>query len=157
LLKIKFSFILFIVLVSGTRICALTLEGRLPGEHFREDNPPRFGAVMSFVSKADSVVVLHVKTEKKDFTIARQLARIAHGFKVKSGALEKIGLVEGNLRWLEYTFHKKDGGGFVYITRIENRFIYLVVFNLRYDTLSRDLPYIDRYIKQLQFKESTDE
>jgi hypothetical protein len=145
------------VCISLVPLFPLTLEGRLPGEHFREDNPPRFGAVMSFVSQSDSVVVLHTKAEKPEFTIAKQLARIAQGFKIKPGALEKVGLVEGNLRWLEYTFRKKSGGGILYITRQQNRFIYLVIFNLQYEVLNRDLPYINRYIKQLQLKETNDE
>jgi hypothetical protein len=122
----------------------------LPGEHFREDNPPRFGALMSFVSSADSIIVLHLKAIKNNYTIAHELKKIATGFKIKPAAMEKIGLVEGNMRWLQYTFHKQSGGGFVYITRREDWIVYLVIFNLKYDTLSRDLPYIDRYVKQLQ-------
>jgi hypothetical protein len=136
---------------------SVTLEGRLPGERFREDNPPRFGALMSFVSKVDSVVVVHAKVEKPDYTVAKQLEKIAKGFKIKPSALEKVALVEGTMRWLQYTFRKKEAGGFVYVTRKENRFIYLVIFNLRYDVLSRDMPYIDRYIKQLNLKETEDE
>jgi len=136
---------------------AVTLEGRLPGERFREDNPPRFGALMSFVSRVDSIVVVHAKIEKPEFTLARQLEKIAKGFKIKFSALEKVALIEGTMRWLQYTFHKKDGGGFIYITRQENRFVYLVIYNLRYDSLWRDLPYIERYIKQLQLKEDNNE
>ncbi len=112
---------------------------------------------MSFVSKIDSVVVVHAKIEKPDYTVAKQLEKIAKGFKIKPSALEKVSLIEGTMRWLQYKFRKKEAGGFVYITRQENRFIYLVIFNLRYETLSRDLPYIDRYIKQLQLKETQDE
>lgn len=147
-----FSFILFTVAAYP-----LTLEGRLPGDYFREDNPPRFGAVMSFVSRLESTILLHVISEKPEFTIAKQLGRIARGLKIRPEELEKTRLIEGELRWLQYTFHKKKGGGFVYITRRENRFIYLVIFNMQYEALSRDLPHIDRYIQQLQIKETNDE
>lgn len=129
---------------------AITLEGRLPGDFFREDNPPRFGAVMSFHSHADSLVVLHTVNKGSDFTVAQQLEKIARGFKLPAKALEKMGVIEGNLRWLQYSFRKKAGGGFIYITRSHETIIYLVIFNLKYDALARDLPYIDRYIKQLQ-------
>lgn len=135
----------------------MTLEGRLPGEYFREDNPPRFGAIMSFTSRVDSSILLHVRSEKPEFTIAKQLARIARGLKIKPAELEKTRLIEGEMRWLQYTFRKKSGGGFVYITRQENRYIYLVIFNMRYEALPRDLPHIDRYIQQLQIKETNDE
>lgn len=136
---------------------ALTLEGRLPGEYFREDNPPRFGAVMSFVSRVESTILLHVRSEKPEFTIAKQLGRIAHGLKIKPAELEKTRLIEGEMRWLQYTFRKKSGGGYVYITRQGNRFIYLLIFNMQYEALPRDLPHIDRYIQQLQIKETNDE
>lgn len=128
---------------------AIELQGRLPGEQFREDNPPRYGAVMSFVSAADSVVMLHAKDAAANFAIADQLKRIAKGFKVPATALEKLGLVEGNTRWLQYSFRKQRGGGYIYITRKDQWIVYLVIFNLRYETLSIDLPYIDRYIRQL--------
>ncbi len=131
---------------------AITLEGRLPGEFFREDNPPRFGAVMSFHSNGDSLVVLHTVNKGTQYTVAQQLAKIARGFKLPSKALEKMGIIEGNLRWLQYSFKKKSGGGFVYITRSRETIIYLVIFNLQYSALARDLPYIDRYLKQLQIQ-----
>lgn len=132
-----------------TPLGSIALEGRLPGEQFREDNPPRYGAVMSFVSAADSVVMLHAKAVTAGDSIAGQLQRITKGFKVPAASLEKLGLIEGNTRWLQYTFRKQRGGGFIYITRQNNWIVYLVVFNLRYDTLSIDLPSIDRYIRQL--------
>lgn len=130
----------------------VTLEGRLPGEFFREDNPPRFGALMSFHSSSDSLVVLHAVNNGANFTVALQLEKIAKGFKVPAKSLEKLGVIEGSLRWLQYSFRKKNGGGFIYITRSENTIIYLVIFNLKYDALARDLPYIDRYIKLLQVR-----
>lgn len=104
---------------------------------------------MSFVSAADSVVMLHAKDAAANFAIADQLKRIAKGFKVPATALEKLGLVEGNTRWLQYSFRKQRGGGYIYITRKDQWIVYLVIFNLRYETLSIDLPYIDRYIRQL--------
>lgn len=105
---------------------------------------------MSFVSVSDSVIVMRINAIKPDHTIAHELKKIAQGFKLKVSALEKVGLVEGTMRWLQYTFHKKAGGGFIYITRRENWVVYLVIFNLKYETISMDLPYIDRYVKQLQ-------
>lgn len=137
-------------------LAAIEISGRLPGSQFREDNPPRFGAVMSLVSRVDSVVVLHAVVNKPQLTIAEQLKRIAKGFKVPVKALTKLDMVEGTHRWLQYSFHKKDGGGFVYITRVENDIVYLVIFNLRFDALSNDLPYIDRYIQQLGLQIETD-
>lgn len=149
LLKTNFC-VLFCFLTSAvTQLSALTLEGRLPGEFFREDNPPRFGAVMSLHSQADSLVVLHTVTHGEDYTVAQQLAKIAKGFKLAPKALQKTGIIEGNLRWLQYSFRKKNGGGFVYITRWHDTIVYLVIFNLQYDALARDLPYIDRYVKIL--------
>lgn len=129
----------------------------MPGEYFREDNPPRFGAVMSFVSRVESTILLHVRSEKPEFTIAKQLGRIARGLKIKPEELQKTRLIEGEMRWLQYTFRKKSGGGYVYITRQQNRFIYLIIFNLQYDALPRDIPHIDRYIQQLQIKETDNE
>lgn len=129
----------------------------MPGEYFREDNPPRFGAVMSFVSRVESTILLHVRSEKPEFTIAKQLGRIARGLKIKPEELQKTRLIEGEMRWLQYTFRKKSGGGYVYITRQQNRFIYLIIFNMQYDALPRDIPHIDRYIQQLQIKETDNE
>lgn len=129
---------------------AITVEGRLPGEYFREDNPPRFGALMSFISTADSAVFLHGRAVTEDFTIAQELRRIMKGFKVPYQNLEKIGLLEGETRWLQYTFRKKSGGGFLYITRRDNWILYLVIFNLKYNRLSRELPFVDRYLRQLK-------
>lgn len=149
-LKIKSYLMLLAVTLTPWPLPALTIEGRLPGELFREDNPPRFGAVMSFHSTGDSLVVLHTVNNGPNFSVAQQLAKIAKGFKLSTKALEKIGILEGNLRWLQYTFRKKSGGGFVYITRSKDTIIYLVVFNLHYDALSRDLPYVDRYLKTLR-------
>lgn len=143
------QFLLFFTLALSP-VFALTLEGRLPGEFFREDNPPRFGAVMSFHSNADSLVVLHTVNKGSEYTVAQQLGKIARGFKLPAKALEKMGIIEGNLRWLQYSFKKKAGGGFVYITRSRETIIYLVIFNLQYGALARDLPYIDRYVKLLQ-------
>ena len=108
---------------------------------------------MSFHSTGDSLVVLHTVNNGASFTVAQQLAKIARGFKLPVKALEKIGMLEGNLRWLQYSFRKKGGGGFVYITRSQDTIIYLVIFNLHYDALSRDLPYIDRYLKILQVRD----
>lgn len=138
------------VCVSLLPLSALTLEGRLPGEYFREDNPARFGALMSFHSYSDSIVVLHTVNKGARYTIAQQLEKIARGFKVPVKSLEKIGLIEGPMRWLQYSFHKKGGGGFVYITRTENTILYLVIFNLHFEALARDLPYVDRYLKNLR-------
>jgi hypothetical protein len=148
LLRIKSAF-WFSLFLLPAHLLPVTLEGRLPGEFFREDNPPRFGAVMSFHSSSDSLVVLHAVNNGEKFTVAQQLTKIAKGFKVPAKSLEKLGMIEGSLRWLQYAFHKKDGGGFIYITRSENTIIYLVIFNLKYDALARDLPYIDRYVKML--------
>lgn len=129
---------------------ALVVEGRLPGERFREDNPPRFGALMSFTSLADSAVFLHGREVRPDYTIAQELKRIAKSLKLPTAALERAGLVEGEVRWLQYTFRKKDGGGFLYITRRDNWIFYLVIFNLRYERLSADLPDIERYLQKLR-------
>lgn len=105
---------------------------------------------MSFHSHADSLVVLHTINKGSGYTVAQQLEKIARGFKLPAKALEKMGIIEGNLRWLQYSFKKKTGGGFVYITRSRDTIIYLVIFNLQYGALARDLPYVDRYVKQLQ-------
>ncbi len=142
--------LLFALLFLLGPIQSLTLEGRLPGEYFREDNPPRFGAVMSFHSTSDSLVMLHTVNKGSDYTVAEQLTKIAKGFKLPAKALQKMGVIEGNLRWLQYSFRKKDGGGFVYITRSHDSIVYLVIYNLQYDALARDLPYIDRDLKLLQ-------
>jgi len=143
--KIKFAFF-FIALPTF----ALEIEGRLPGEFFREDNPARFGAQMSLVSTNDSVVLLHAIAVKPSFTIAEQLKKIARGFKIPPSTLKKQDLIEGNFRWLQYSFTKKNStGGFVYITRHENWIVYLVIFNIHADRIASDLPYIERYVKQL--------
>lgn len=153
MLKTNFCVLLFLLVPAATALSAITLEGRLPGEFFREDNPPRFGAVMSLHSNADSLVVLHAVNHGENFTVSQQLAKIAKGFKLPPKALEKTGVIEGNLRWLQYSFRKKAGGGFVYITRTGDTIVYLVIFNLHYDALARDLPYIDRYVKILQVRD----
>ena len=140
------------LLCLSVRLSAIEITGRLPGSQFREDNPPRFGAVMSLVSRVDSVVVLHAVVNKPRLTIADQLKQIAKGFKLPVKALTKLDMIEGTHRWLQYSFRKKNGGGFVYITRVENDFIYLVIFNLSFDALANDLPYIDRYVQQLGLK-----
>lgn len=137
------------LLCLSVQLSAIEITGRLPGSQFREDNPPRFGAVMSLVSRVDSVVVLHAVVNKPRLTIADQLKQIAKGFKLPVKALTKLDMIEGTHRWLQYSFRKKNGGGFVYITRVENDFIYLVIFNLSFDALANDLPYIDRYVQQL--------
>ncbi len=149
----KTFLLLFWMPIAG-HLSAIEIEGRLPGSQFREDNPPRFGAVMSFVSRADSIVVLHVIVNKPSLTIADQLKKIAKGFKVSPSALAKLQLVDGNNRWLQYSFRKKNGGGFIYITRINDDIVYLVIFNLLFDALANDLPYVDRYIQQLSLKGS---
>jgi hypothetical protein len=131
-------------------LTAIVVEGRLPGEHFREDNPPRFGALMSFTSSADSVVFLHGREVAPHYTIAQELRRITKGLKLPHTSLEKIGMLEGETRWLQYTFRKGEGGGFLYVTRRENWILYLLVFNLQYERLSRDLPYLHRYLRQLK-------
>lgn len=133
-------------------LAPVEIQGRLPGNQFREDNPPRYGAVMSFVSRADSVVVLHAIVNAPSLTIANQLNKIAKGFKIKPEAVVKLQLIDGTHRWLQYSFRKKQGGGFIYITRIDDDTVYLVVFNLRFDALSSDLPYLDRYVQQLSLK-----
>lgn len=140
------------LLCLSVQLSAIEITGRLPGSQFREDNPPRFGAVMSLVSRVDSVVVLHAVVNKPRLTIADQLKQIAKGFKLPVKALTKLDMIEGTHRWLQYSFRKKNGGGFVYITRVENDFIYLVIFNLSFDALANDLPYIDRYVQQLGLK-----
>lgn len=140
------------LLCLSVQVSAVEITGRLPGSQFREDNPPRFGAVMSLVSRVDSVVVLHAVVNKPRLTIADQLKQIAKGFKLPVKALTKLDMIEGTHRWLQYSFRKKNGGGFVYITRVENDFIYLVIFNLSFDALANDLPYIDRYVQQLGLK-----
>jgi len=133
----------------------LTVEGRLPGESFREDNPPRFGATTSLVSESDSVVVLKVRKVAPSYTIARQLDAIVHAFKIARKSLKKLETIDGVQRWLQYRFTKGAGGGFVYITRQANWIVYLVVYNLHYEMLATDLPVIDRYIKQLKLSEDT--
>jgi len=138
----------------ATTLPAIEISGRLPGSQFREDNPPRFGAVMSLVSRVDSLVVLHAVVNKPGNTIAQQLKRIAAGFKVAPKSLTKHDMIEGAHRWLQYSFEKKQGGGFIYITRTGDTIVYLVIFNLTYDALSIDLPYIDRYIQQLVLSDS---
>lgn len=148
--KIRSHWILVTVVLAPWSLVPLTIEGRLPGDLFREDNPPRFGAIMSLHSTADSLIVLHAVNHGSSYTVAQQLTKIAKGFKVSPKALDKIGVLEGNMRWLQYSFRKKTGGGFVYITRSQDTIIYLVVFNLQYDALSRDLPYVDRYLKILR-------
>lgn len=146
LLKISFVFLFFL-----SQNAAIEIEGRLPGEFFREDNPARFGAVMSLTSVNDSMVLLHVTAVKPDFTIAQQLRKIARGFKIGPNELKKQTLVEGNLRWLQYFFQKKNkSGGFVYITRNENWLVYLIIFNVHAERLASDLPFIERYIQQLK-------
>jgi hypothetical protein len=137
-------------------LTAVEIEGRLPGSQFREDNPPRYGAVMSFVSRADSVVLLHAVVNTPSLSIANQLKKIAKGFKIKPSAVVKIQLIDGTHRWLQYSFRKQNGGGFIYITRIDDDIVYLVVFNLLFDALANDLPYLDRYIQQLSLKSSSD-
>lgn len=149
MLKTKFCILLCFLVSAAPGLAAITVEGRLPGEFFREDNPPRFGAVMSLHSNADSLVVLHTVNHGANYTVSQQLAKIAKGFKLPPKALTKTGIIEGNLRWLQYSFRKKAGGGFVYITRSQDTIIYLVIFNLHYDALARDLPFIDRYVKLL--------
>lgn len=131
-------------------VAAIVVEGRLPGEYFREDNPPRFGALMSFTSSADSAILLHGREVAPTYTIAQELKRITKSLKVPRPSLEKLGMLEGETRWLQYTFRKGEGGGFLYVTRRENWILYLLVFNLRYDRLSRELPYVDRYLRQLK-------
>ena len=69
------------LLCLSVQVSAVEITGRLPGSQFREDNPPRFGAVMSLVSRVDSVVVLHAVVNKPRLTIADQLTHIAKGFK----------------------------------------------------------------------------
>jgi hypothetical protein len=138
-----------------TQLAALppiTLSGRLPGEHFKEDNPPRYGAITSLVSTSDSVVMLHAQPAAVDFTIADQIKKILRAFKIQQNNLEKLSIIEGEMRWLEYTFRKANGGGFLYITREGNWIIYLLVFNLSYDALFNDLPHILRYVRLLSTK-----
>ena len=138
------------LLLLAAPAAAIVVEGRLPGDQFREDNPPRFGALMSFTSNADSAVLLHGREVAPAYTIAQELKRITKGLKVPHASLQKLDMLEGETRWLQYTFRKGKGGGFLYVTRRENWILYLLVFNLRYERLSRELPYIDRYLRQLK-------
>jgi hypothetical protein len=39
------------------------------------------------------------------------------------------------------------------VTRRENWILYLLVFNLKYDRLSRELPYLNRYLRQLKIND----
>lgn len=144
---------LLLAIVVANHSHALVIEGRLPGERFREDNPPRFGALMSFTSLADSAVFLHGREVRPDYTIAQELKRIAKSLKLSTSAIERAGFVEGETRWLQYTFRKKDSGGFLYITRRDNWIFYLIIFNVRYARLSADLPEIERYLRQLRITE----
>lgn len=128
----------------------MTLEGRLPGERFLEDNPPRFGAVMSFVSRSHSLVLVDARVEKPNYIIAKLLNKIARSFKINRKELKKVTLVEGEMRWLQYTFRKGAGGGFFYVTRQENVFVYVLIYNFSYDALANDMPFVDRYIQELQ-------
>lgn len=105
---------------------------------------------MSFTSSADSAILLHGREVAPTYTIAQELKRITKSLKVPRPSLEKLGMLEGETRWLQYTFRKGEGGGFLYVTRRENWILYLLVFNLRYDRLSRELPYVDRYLRQLK-------
>lgn len=148
--KSKFGLLLLILFTAP--LAGITITGRLPGNRFKEDNPPRFGATMSFLSKADSVVWLQVRHVQPNDSIADELKRIAKGLKLKNHALIKLGLVEGTNRWLQYSFKKARGGGFIFITRKDNWIIYLVIFNLNGSTLSVDMPYIERYVKELAFE-----
>ena len=132
---------------------ALTLEGRLPGDQFKEDNPPRFGALMSFQSRSNAMVALHAVNRGADYAIAQQLARIERGFKLPAGALKKTDRLDGALRWLQYEFLKKPGKGIVYITRSGNTILYLLIYNAKPGALAYDLPYIERYLRVLQVKE----
>jgi hypothetical protein len=152
LLLQKIKLFLGISLIAAP-LAAIVVEGRLPGEHFREDNPPRFGALMSFTSSADSAVLLHGREVAPHYTIAQELRRITKSLKVPHASLEKIGMLEGETRWLQYTFRKGEGGGFLYVTRRENWILYLLVFNLKYDRLSRELPYLNRYLRQLKIND----
>lgn len=145
--------ILSFALVAGPA-AALVVEGRLPGDQFREDNPPRYGALMSFTSKADSAILLHGREVKTRYTIAQELRRIARSLKIPFSSLDKLDLLDGETRWLQYTFRKGEGGGFLYITRRDNWIVYLLVFNLRYEHLSRELPYVDRYLRQLKISDA---
>ncbi|GAB4422962.1 MAG: hypothetical protein OHK0011_02530 [Turneriella sp.] len=149
----KIKLLLSILLIAGP-VAALVVESRLPGEHFREDNPPRFGALMSFTSSAASAVFLHGREVAPQYTIAQELRRITKSLKVPHASLQKIGMLEGETRWLQYTFRKGEGGGFLYVTRRENWILYLLVFNLKYDRLSRELPYVDRYLRQLKITDA---
>lgn len=149
LLLRKIKLILGIFLIAAP-VAAIVVEGRLPGDQFREDNPPRFGALMSFTSSADSAVFLHGREVAPHYTIAQELRRITKSLKVPHKSLERLGMLEGETRWLQYTFRKGEGGGFLYVTRLENWIIYLLVFNLKYDRLSRELPFLDRYLRQLK-------
>lgn len=113
---------------------------------------------MSFTSNADSAVLLHGREVAPTYTIAQELKRITKGLKVPHAALQKLGMLEGETRWLQYTFRKGKGGGggggFLYVTRKENWILYLLVFNLKYERLSRELPYIHRYLRQLKISDA---
>lgn len=109
---------------------------------------------MSFTSSADSAVFLHGREVAPQYTIAQELRRITRSLKVPHTSLEKLGILEGETRWLQYTFRKGEGGGFLYVTRRENWILYLLVFNLKYDRLSRELPYLDRYLRQLKITDA---
>lgn len=135
-------------------LAAIVVEGRLPGDRFKEDNPPRFGALMSFTSSADSAVLLHGRLVAADHTIAKELKRITTSLKVPHRTLEKIGILDGETRWLQYSFRKGEGGGFLYVTRRQNWIVYLLVFNLRFDRVALELPYIERYLKQLKIRDT---
>lgn len=147
-------YLLSCLLLLAAPAAAIVVEGRLPGDMFKEDNPPRFGALMSFTSTADSAVLLHGREVAPAYTIAQELKRITKSLKVPHASLQKLDMLEGETRWLQYTFRKGDGGGFLYVTRQANWILYLLVFNLRYERLSRELPYIDRYLRQLKISDA---
>ncbi|MBV6492577.1 MAG: hypothetical protein LDLANPLL_00572 [Turneriella sp.] len=107
---------------------------------------------MSFVSRAHSIVLVNAQHEKKDYTIAKLLNKIAKSLKIKRKNLEKLSFVDGNMRWLQYTYRKKAGGGFLYITRHEDVFVYVLIFNFNYSALANDLPFIERYIQELSIE-----
>lgn len=153
LLLRKIKLILGLCLIAAP-VAAIVVEGRLPGDQFREDNPPRFGALMSFTSGADSAVLLHGREVAPHYTIAQELRRITKSLRVPHPSLRRLGMLEGETRWLQYTFRKGEGGGFLYVTRRENWILYLLIFNLKYDHLSRELPFIDRYLQQLKITDN---
>ncbi|MCX7633577.1 MAG: hypothetical protein N2Z22_09630 [Turneriella sp.] len=141
----------FIALFAIFPLVAITVEGRLPGEFFDEDNPPRFGSIMSFSSRSGSTLLLYTRKVQPEYTIAAELQRLRKSMKFKT--FSKDGILEGEIRWLRYAYLKEEGAGWIFITRRDNWLVYLIVFNPHREFLAAELPWIERYLRQLKIQQ----